>query len=58
MYYLCTMKTIDKNKDIMKAVKKADREIELENSIGFKCTTRIHKSKKIYSRKNKSNLNN
>ena len=39
----------------MKAVKKADREIELENSVGFKCITRIHKSKKTYSRKNNRN---
>lgn len=36
----------------MKAVKKADREIELENSVGFKSTTRIHKSKKSYNRNN------
>lgn len=35
----------------MKAVKKADREMELENSVGFKCTTRVHKSKKTYNRK-------
>jgi len=45
------MKTIDKNMDLMKAIKKADREIELENSVGFNSVTRIHKSKKLYNRK-------
>jgi hypothetical protein len=39
------------NDDYLKAVKKADREIELENSTGFKAVTRIHKSKKAYDRK-------
>ena len=46
------MKTIDKNIDFIKAIKKADREIELENSVGFKCITRVHKSKKVYNRSN------
>lgn len=35
----------------VKAIKKADRELELEDSPGFKARTRIHKSKKKYSRK-------
>lgn len=38
-------------KEYIKAVKKADRAIALENSSGFKATTRIHKSKKTYNRK-------
>jgi hypothetical protein len=38
-------------KEYIKAVKKADRAIALENSSGFKSTTRIHKSKKTYNRK-------
>lgn len=50
------MKNINKDTDFMKAIKKADREMELENSVGFKCITRVHKSKKEYSRKNKSNF--
>lgn len=37
--------------DYIKAVKKADRDIDLENSSGFKSTTRVHKSKKVYNRK-------
>ncbi len=37
--------------DYIRAVKKANREIELENSTGFKAVTRIHKSKKAYNRK-------
>lgn len=53
------MKKRKKNKkkitleDYIKAVKKADREIQLENSVGWTSVTRVHKSKKIYSRKNK-----
>lgn len=35
----------------IKAIKKADREIELENNPGFKSKTRIHASKKVYNRK-------
>lgn len=38
-------------KEFIKAVKKADRAIALENSSGFKSTTSIHKSKKTYNRK-------
>jgi hypothetical protein len=37
--------------DYIKAVKKADREISLHNSSGFRSVTKIHKSKKTYSRK-------
>ncbi|HOI25928.1 MAG TPA: hypothetical protein PLN63_00135 [Paludibacteraceae bacterium] len=37
--------------DYIKAVKKADREIELQQHAGFQSRTRIHKSKKIYNRK-------
>lgn len=52
------MKTNDKNMIMMKAVKKADREIELLNSIGFKAVTRIHKSKKVYNRKENKKISN
>jgi hypothetical protein len=38
-------------KDYIKAVKKADRAIGLENSSGFKAVTKVHKSKKAYNRK-------
>ena len=38
-------------KDYIKAVKKADREIQIENSTGWSATTKVHKSKKIYDRK-------
>lgn len=41
--------TID---DYIKAVKKADREIQLSQSPGWKRITEVHKSKKIYNRKN------
>lgn len=37
--------------DYLKAIKKADREIVLEQQPGFQSTTRIHKSKKLYNRK-------
>lgn len=40
-----------KNFDFMKAIKKADRELELQSSPGFKSKTRVHKSKKAYDRK-------
>lgn len=40
--------TID---DYVKAVKKADRELSLQNSTGFRAVTHIHQSKKIYKRK-------
>lgn len=38
-------------KDYIKAVKKADREIQLEISPGWVSANKIHKSKKIYNRK-------
>lgn len=37
--------------DYIKAVKKADREAQLESSAGWTSVTRVHKSKKIYNRK-------
>lgn len=37
--------------DYIKAVKKADREIELEDNPGFKSKTKIHESDKVYNRK-------
>jgi len=47
-------KVID-NDSYIKAIKKADRELELENDPGFKSNTKVHKSKKTYNRKNKDN---
>ncbi|MFR9166533.1 MAG: hypothetical protein ACLVKO_10075 [Dysgonomonas sp.] len=38
--------------DYIKAIKKADRETQMENQSGWVSVTRIHKSKKAYSRKN------
>ena len=35
----------------IKAIRKTDRELELENNPGFKSTTKVHKSKKLYNRK-------
>lgn len=44
--------------DYIKAVKKADREIQLEQSAGWQRITKIHKSKKVYDRKrDKNNYN-
>lgn len=37
--------------DYIKAVKKADRDIQLENSVGWVTTTKVHKNKKVYDRK-------
>ena len=37
--------------DYVKAMKRANRELELQNSTGFKAVTRIHKSKKAYNRR-------
>ncbi|WP_243347779.1 hypothetical protein [Parabacteroides sp. FAFU027] len=37
--------------DYVKAMKRANREMELQNSTGFKAVTRIHKSKKAYNRR-------
>ncbi|MTK53531.1 hypothetical protein [Paludibacter sp.] len=54
------MKNLQKNnknklritaKDYVKAVKKADREIELTGQAGWKSIHKIHKSKKLYDRK-------
>ena len=41
--------------DYIKAVKKVDREIQLETNIGWVATNRIHTSKKAYNRKNNKN---
>ena len=38
--------------DYIKAVKKADREIQLEQHAGWQRSTAIHKNKKAYDRKN------
>jgi len=35
----------------IKAIKKADREIQISNQKGWTSTTRVHKSKKLYNRK-------
>lgn len=37
--------------DYVKAIKKADRDIQLEAANGWQALTRIHKSKKLYDRK-------
>lgn len=37
--------------DAIKAFKKANREIELENKTGWTCKNKVHKSKKTYDRK-------
>ena len=38
--------------DYIKAVKKADRETLLETNVGFTAITKVHRSKKLYNRKN------
>ncbi len=38
--------------DYLKAVKKADRDIQISEQIGFQSTTKVHKNKKSYNRKN------
>lgn len=38
--------------DYIKAVKKADRELQLSSHPGWQRTTNVHKSKKTYNRKN------
>ncbi len=44
--------------DFMKAIRKADREMELSENTGWKAVKKIHKSKKQYNRKeNKTALN-
>lgn len=45
------MKTRITEEDFIKSVKKADREIELQNQPGFKRITNVHKSKKKYDRR-------
>ena len=42
-----------KQNEYIKAIKKADREFELQDNPGFKSKNKIHKSKKQYSRKHK-----
>lgn len=37
--------------DYIKAIKKTDREVQLETSAGWVAVTKIHNSKKTYSRK-------
>lgn len=56
------MKKKNKNKtqkitvrDYIKAVKKADREIQLGMHPGWQRTTTVHRSKKAYDRKNNKN---
>ena len=41
----------------IKAIKKANREAELEQSPGWTATNKVHKSDKTYSRKNKHKKN-
>ena len=41
----------------IKAIKKANREAELEQSPGWTATNKIHKSDKTYTRKNKHKSN-
>lgn len=43
--------------DYIKAVKKADREIQLETSPGWTASNRIHKSSKLYDRKRDKKVN-
>lgn len=37
--------------DYMKAIKRADREVELASSSGFQSVTKVHQSQKSYKRK-------
>lgn len=39
-------------KDMIKANRIGSREASIENSIGFVSSHKVHKSKKVYSRKN------
>lgn len=43
--------------DYVKAIKKADREIQLEANVGWQASTRVHKNKKHYDRKKDKNIN-
>lgn len=38
--------------EYVKAIKKADRETQLETNVGFAATTKVHTSKRLYNRKN------
>lgn len=38
---------------VLKANRKGSREAELENSTGWVAVNKVHKSKKLYNRKNK-----
>ncbi len=42
--------------EYVKAMKRVHREIELENSTGFKAVTKIHKSKKTYDRRESNRI--
>ncbi len=44
--------------EYIKAIKKADRETQLEKTVGFTAITKVHKSKKLYSRKNNKSTEN
>jgi hypothetical protein len=39
--------------DVVKACKRADREMQLENNTGFVSVRKVHKSKKDYNRASK-----
>ncbi len=39
--------------DVVNAVKRANREMQLENNAGFVSVRKVHKSKKSYNRKSK-----
>ena len=45
-----------KTQDYMKAIKKADREMDLESNPGFRSLTKIHRSKKQYTRKGRKTV--
>jgi hypothetical protein len=45
-------------KDFSKSMRKASREIELQNQIGWKAVLKLHKSEKTYTRKFKHKKNN
>jgi hypothetical protein len=61
-YYICNMKGELKNigkftkLDSIKLDRKISREMELENSNGWVCQHKVHKSIKNYSRKTKHKL--
>lgn len=43
--------------DYVRAIKKADREIQLENNAGWQVSTQVHKNKKHYDRKRDKKIN-